>query len=411
MVEQVARRPVALSPCMSLNTPSTDYPEEGAIDMEASAFFQAATKFSNAELVQSYKVVSDTPEQSFEGLNAKVIQDLMQPHTSKARDYLASLTSLADKLPVVVPKLTMVDTLYIERDVIADPRAQAVASRYPKASQLEIEHYGEVFNSAKQNFRLQKSNPSLILAAKKGKRVMPTPAQYETGGGAHYYFSHMLNCVYDCRYCFLQGMLRSANYLLFVNYDEFLADIRDLANKHSADSKPAWFFSGYDCDSLAYEPVTRFAEYFVPAFKEFDNAVLELRTKSTQIRSLLNIEPQENVVVAYSLSPERIATEVEQGAPPLKKRIEALKRLQEHGWRILADYRTAIPQVFEALQAEQIDSVTLGGFRLPKGFYKTMHKLHPEHWLFNAGLNEEEGMMVYRKEIEDQALKQVSHLC
>ncbi len=318
----------------------------------------------------------------------------------------------------------MIDTVYIENSVKQHERVQSIVARHSKAEHISLEHYGEVFNSAKQNFRLQKLNPSLILAEKQGKRVMPTPAQYETGGGAHYYFSHMLNCVYDCRYCFLQGMLRSANYLLFVNYEDFLADIKSIAAKHRNDEKPVWFFSGYDCDSLAYEPVTKFAEYFVPAFSSIENAVLELRTKSTQIRSLLNIKPQPNVVVAYSLSPERIASEVEHGAPSLSKCVDALKRLQDHGWRVglrfdpivwhadyQADYQEAVSHVFNELDAAQIDSVTLGGFRLPKGFYKTMHRLYPEHWLFNAGLSEHDGMTVYRKEIEDQALNFVGQLC
>jgi spore photoproduct lyase len=219
-------------------------------------------------------------------------------------------------------------------------------------------------------------------------------------------------------------MLRSANYLLFVNYEDFLNDIKLVVDEHANDEKPAWFFSGYDCDSLAYEPVTKFAEFFVPAFKQFDNAVLELRTKSTQIRSLLNIEPQHNVVVAYSLSPERVAKELEKGAPSLKKRIEAMQKLQKAGWRIglrfdpiiwhadyLADYKEAVTQVFDALDPSRIDSVTLGGFRLPKGFYKAMYRLHPEHWLFNSGLSEEDGMVIYRKEIEAEAIDTVRQYC
>ena len=30
----------------------------------------------------------------------------------------------------------------------------------------------------------------------------------------------MYNCIYDCRYCFLQGMYSSANFVLFVNFEE-----------------------------------------------------------------------------------------------------------------------------------------------------------------------------------------------
>ena len=317
----------------------------------------------------------------------------------------------------------MVDVIYIEEEIAEHPRTRSIASRYPKAKRIEIDRYGEVFNSHSQNFRIQKNNPSLILAAKQNKKVMPTPAQYETGGGAHYYFSHMLNCVYDCRYCFLQGMLRSANYLVFVNYEDFIEEIRGLAQQHRNDDKPVWFFSGYDCDSLAYEPVTNFADYFVPQFADIPNAILELRTKSTQIRSLLKYPAQRNVVIAYSLSPERVAQEVEFGAPSMVKRVEALTKLQKKGWRIglrfdpiiwhqdyLDDYRTMIELVFSELDASLIDSVTLGGFRLPKGYYKTMHKLYPEHWLFSAGLDDKSGLISYQQSIETEVLEAVGQL-
>ena len=318
----------------------------------------------------------------------------------------------------------MVDTIYIEQQIADHHRTLKVADRYPKAKRIYVEHYGEIFNSHSQNFRLQKQNPALILAAKQNKKVIPTPSQYETGGGAHYYFSHMLNCVYDCRYCFLQGMLRSANYLVFVNYEDFIDDIKQQALEHESDQKPAWFFSGYDCDSLAYEPVTGFADYFVDAFQDIPNSVLELRTKSTQIRSLLQRDAQQNVVIAYSLSPESVAKEVEIGAPSLAKRIEALVKLQQSGWRIglrfdpvvwhqdyISDYQTTVDQVFGALDADLIDSVTLGGFRLPKGFYKTMHKLYPEHWLFSAGLDDKSGMITYREQIETEVLNTVGEMC
>ena len=38
----------------------------------------------------------------------------------------------------------------------------------------------------------------------------------------------MLNCIYDCKYCFLQGMFNSANYLVFVNYQDFFLQLMKL---------------------------------------------------------------------------------------------------------------------------------------------------------------------------------------
>ena len=309
----------------------------------------------------------------------------------------------------------MVDTVYIEEAVQNLERTQQVLLRYPTANKIVIEKYSEIFNPRGQNFRLQKNNPALILAAKKNKKVLSTPSQYETGGGANYYFSHMLNCIYDCRYCFLQGMYRSANYLLFVNYEDFVEEIKDVAKSHENDEKPAWFFSGYDCDSLAYEPVTKFANYFLQAFESIPNAVLELRTKSTQIRSLLERESMSNVVVAYSLSPTAVTESIEHGAPSFDKRLQALVKLQQHGWRIgirfdpivwnqtyESQYAKMVEDVFTQLDPKKIDSVTLGGFRLPKDFYKTMRNLYPENALFSAGLSDNNGMVTYRRDIETQ---------
>lgn len=316
----------------------------------------------------------------------------------------------------------MIDTIYIEEAALDHPRTTSILMRFAKAEHIVIERYSEAFNSHAQNFRLQKKNPSLILAEKNNKRVLSTPIQYETGGGANYYFSHMLNCLYDCRYCFLQGMYRSANYLLFVNYEDFISDIKTVAKQHSSDSHPTWFFSGYDCDSLAMEPVTAFADEFLSAFENIPQAVLELRTKSTQIRSLLKRQALQNVVVAYSLSPENIANAIEIGAPSVAKRIDALKKLQQAGWRIglrfdpviwhqeyQASYKDLIDQVFDALDPKAVDSVTLGGFRLPKGYYKTMRKLFPEHWLFSAGLEEADGMVAYQQQIEADMFDFIQH--
>ena len=100
----------------------------------------------------------------------------------------------------------MVDRLYIEAAVRDHPRTLEIVKRYKNLPIIDIEHYGEVFNPRAQNFRIQKSSPGLILAKKYKGHALAAPAGYGLDGNLHYYFSHMLNCVYDCRYCFLQGM-------------------------------------------------------------------------------------------------------------------------------------------------------------------------------------------------------------
>ena len=305
----------------------------------------------------------------------------------------------------------MNNTAYIERSILDSAQAQEILARARPSNIVEIDRYGEVFNPKAQNFRLQKLNPALIIAEKHGKFVLPTPEGYGIGGSNNYYFSHMMNCIYDCRYCFLQGMYQSANHVVFANYDAFFNEISHVSQRHENES--VWFFSGYDCDSLALEPVTRFMshclDYFSPSQEQPNpaygnapaNAHLEIRTKSTQIRDLLKRKPLINCVIAYSLSPQPIVAEIEHKTPSLGKRIDALKKLQQQGWPIglrfdplIAAknfeqlYADMFDEVFDNLDMGNIHSISLGTFRLPKPFFKKIIKLYPEEPMLAVSLDQ-----------------------
>lgn len=296
----------------------------------------------------------------------------------------------------------MIDSIYVEAAAAGHPRTRAVLRRFPRARVIECTNYGEIFNRRQQNFRAQKSRPALILAEKSGSRLFPVPEGQHLGAARNYYFSHLLNCPFDCRYCFLQGMFSSANYVLFVNYEAFLEDIKALSHDSS---ETVHVFSGYDCDSLALEPLTGFAEYFVTEFGHIGNAVLELRTKSTQIRSLLAQPAHARCVVAMSIAPASVIGRFEHGTPGLDERLGALQRLQQHGWPIglrfdplpvFADcdtvYRKFFDRVFTVLDPAAIHSVTLGGLRLPREFAKRIRRLYPDEALFAAAFNDVEGV-------------------
>jgi len=315
----------------------------------------------------------------------------------------------------------MIDTIYIEENIREHPRALSICDRFPKARQIICERYGEVFNPKAQNFRLQKQSPALILAEKYKNFAMPAPPGYGIGAKHNYYFSHMLNCLYDCRYCFLQGMYQSANYVLFVNFEDYQQQIKQICQ--DAGSEPVHFFSGYDCDSLALEPVTHFAENFLPFFAEIPNAWVELRTKSTQIRSLLNRTPFERCIVAFSLSPDEIATKVEDKAPSLQRRLDALCKLQDRGWPIglrfdplifqtgyQQQYKDLFEQVFSRIEPELLHSVSLGVFRLPEKYFKKIHKLYPDEKLFASPLENSQKMVSYKSALEQEMLTYCTEL-
>jgi DNA repair photolyase len=309
----------------------------------------------------------------------------------------------------------MISTIYIEEEIATHPRTLEILERFPDTTKISCERYGEIFNRKSQNFRLQKKQPALILARKHKGLVLPTPKQYGIGAEHNYYFSHMLNCLYDCRYCFLQGMFQSAHYILFVNYEDFTEEIQSTLTKHS--DEPVHFFSGYDCDSLALDPVTDFTSEFLPFFENNSQALLELRTKSTQIRSLLKREPIKNCVIAFSFTPDKIAQTLEHKAPDINKRLQAIIDLQEAGWQVglrfdpliytkdyANEYNDLFNTIFSKIDPDLTHSVSLGTFRLPKDYFRKLEKLYPDEKLFASPLTEENNSISYPVEIRDDML-------
>ena len=75
-----------------------------------------------------------------------------------------------------------------------------------------------------------KKNIQALYWPKKSGLCFKKPSDFGIGNSNNFYFSHMYNCLYDCEYCFLQGMYSSADYVLFVNYEDFEDEIKEKIN-------------------------------------------------------------------------------------------------------------------------------------------------------------------------------------
>ena len=313
----------------------------------------------------------------------------------------------------------MIETIYIEADLQQHPRAQQLIQRYSTARVIPCEHYAEVFNPYAQNFRLQKLKPALIIAQKHNHYVLPSPDAYGIGMQHNYYFSHMLNCLYDCRYCFLQGMFASANYVWFVNYEDFKQAIQETTLQHQ--HQPIGFYSGYDCDSLALESLTGFADYFLDVFRQLPSAWLELRTKSPYTKILTQQQPFDNCVVAYSFTPDPMNKAIEYKVPRNLARIKAMQKIQQHGWSIglrfdpliYCDdyqrlYRNLFEQIFSSIDVDGIHSISLGPFRLPDRYMRKLKNLYPDEKLLANTFPVTEGLASYPKQLEHEMMDYVT---
>ena len=307
----------------------------------------------------------------------------------------------------------MIETIYVEKIIKEHPRTKLILSKLKKAKTIEIDRYGEIFNKRNQNFRIQKNNPDLILAFKNEGYVLPTPEGFGVGSSKNYYFSHMFNCIYDCRYCFLQGMYSSANYVIFVNFEDFDKEIEEVIQDNK--DKKITFFSGYDCDSLALENLTGFAKHITNIFAKYPDVDIEFRTKSVQTEPFTSIEPLNNVIVAYSLMPNLMSKVLDNKTPSVSKRINAMSHLAEKGWKIGLRfdplihgknweklYKELLENIYNTIPSYSIHSVSFGPLRFPKQMFKDIFKLYPETPLFSGPLSQHKGVVSYDLKIEEE---------
>lgn len=308
----------------------------------------------------------------------------------------------------------MIDTIYIEKEIQNDPKTLSVLAKFKNnPKKIIIDRFSEIFNLKNQNFRLQKIKPALIIAKKYGKTVQNVPSICSCEKN-NYYFSTLLNCPFDCKYCFLQGFFRSAFYVFFINSEAFKEEIKTIKTN-------SLIYSGYDSDSLALDHITSFTKDFVPFFETLPHLTLELRTKSVNIKNLLDLKPTANTVVSFSLNPNDVINKIEKNTPPLGKRLQAAFELQNRGWQIglhfdpviftenfEETYSTFFKTVFTTVDPKKIKFATLGTLRFPKTCFKNIQKINKTNDLLSTLFENSSGFFSY---MPDKKQKKILNFC
>ncbi len=263
------------------------------------------------------------------------------------------------------------------------PVARRILGCFPNAILVEIDHYKDVFCRTRQDYRLQKRSQGLILAKKRQNAVYEGAPVCQDFGNRHFYYTSLvMNCIYDCEYCYLQGMYPSANMVVFVNIEEVFGQVERLLERH-----PVYLCVSYDTDLLALEHILGYVKEWIGFAAGRPELTVEIRTKSANIKELDGIKPADNVILAWTLSPERIAEDFEQHTPSLEQRLRSIGKAMEKGFKVRLcfdpmiycrdwkeQYREMFRTVFSSVPAGGLEDVSLGVFRVPQDYMKRMRK-------------------------------------
>lgn len=229
----------------------------------------------------------------------------------------------------------MWNEVYVESAISSDPRVLSILQKLNRVP-LIVERYDEIWGKSKKPYLQKRDTLNLFLAQKKGQLLKSTPDAYGTKGDAHFYFIHAFNCIYECQYCYLQGYFNTPDIVLFINHEEIIKQMQEELDKHAG--KKVWFHAGEFSDSLALSHLTGELNLYHEFCKKNPLAIIELRTKSVNIRELEKLSPLENFITSFSLSPETMARKVDLKTPGTSSRLKAMSSLHKIGHPIAAHF-------------------------------------------------------------------------
>lgn len=284
--------------------------------------------------------------------------------------------------------------LYIERQIWDHPRSVAVRQRFPQAMPVEIESLGELTSRRSGVWSYQKRSPKLVLARKSSQLLYPCSDVAPDFGYRHFHYAvPMQNCLYDCEYCYLQGMYTSAHLVLFVNQEEMHEAVR----AKTRELGELYLCIAYDNDLLALEGKLGLVAEWVEALRGTPTATVEVRTKSANFSAMKTVSPARNVILAWTVSPPEIAQRYEAKTPGLEPRLRAAAQALKAGWRIrlcldpllpVANWRGVYSRLFERLDQaalwDRLDDASYGTFRMNKDYLRQARKARPESALLQS---------------------------
>ncbi|MGM0640483.1 MAG: radical SAM protein [Thermotogota bacterium] len=274
--------------------------------------------------------------------------------------------------------------IYVEQKVLKNPITKTIIQKFKNSKVMIIDDYKNVFSGFDQNFSLQKNSQKLILAEKKENFIYKGSKMcHDFDNSSFFYTNNIINCLYDCKYCYLGGMYPSSNIVIFVNLEDYFKELEKLSKKN----ENIYLSLGYDTDYPLFEFVYPFIEKWLGKILNLKNINVEIRTKSKFLHNILPENITERVIPAWTINPQQIITKYEFKTPSLKDRLQSIKKAQEKGWKVRLSidpiiieenfedyYSLIIEKIFTYLDPKLIRDISIGLFRISNIYLKNLKK-------------------------------------
>ena len=273
--------------------------------------------------------------------------------------------------------------IYVEERASLYPLTNEILAKLPDAHVIKIKHYKDVFDRKRQNAAAQKENQALIIAVRDGNRIFKgAPVCQSMGQKNFYYASSMMNCPFDCEYCYLKGMYPSSNMVVFVNLEDYRNDVLEKLKEG-----PMYVCASYDTDLLAMNGLTGHADFWKKLCLVQGDLLVELRTKAA-VDVSDNIP---NIIYAFTVSPSEVVNRFERSTAPDSARISAAAKAIDKGAKVrlcfdpiikIPEWKEAYAKLVDecaaAIDFGMLTDVSVGTFRISADYLNKMRKSYPD---------------------------------
>ncbi|MFC1590684.1 radical SAM protein [Candidatus Omnitrophota bacterium] len=305
------------------------------------------------------------------------------PELSIAERYKARI-----RRPIFSPK-----NIYVEEKESGSALAGRFKDAFPKARIITIPSIKVYIRGKRYTLSdYNKRRDNVFIVRQRCDFFKRCPCTRKASPCGYHIFNLGIGCIYECVYCYLQEYNNAPGIIIPANIEDFFKDF-------SRYRQNIRLGTGEFTDSLALDHITEFSPQIVKFFKKFPGSTFEFKTKSANVDNLISAGPSRNVVVAWSLNPQKIIDRNEFYTASLKERLAAASRCVEAGFRVAfhfdpiiyykgwqEDCRQVVDLLFDSVGKGHIAWISLGTLRFSRGLKKVIENRFPSNTILDGEL-------------------------
>jgi spore photoproduct lyase len=264
--------------------------------------------------------------------------------------------------------------------------------------------------------KYESSHHNLRFACKEGRFIKPCPGTPRYVCCGYQVIQFAQGCSLDCTYCILDHYFDQHAPVLFTNQDKLLRELKE----HLATQKNlVRLGTGEFTDSLCFDEFFQVHRDIIRVIEGAPNAVLEIKTKTTNIEPLLNLEHRDRVIISWSLNSDAIAAQEEKGAPDIESRLKAAQSAEAGGYKLAfhfdpiihhedweRGYGETIERLFSTVTETSIVYISMGTLRFVPAMREIM-KQHGAQYLEGDFIRGYDGKMRYFRPLRTNLYRRI----